>query len=605
MTFAMFNSSNGVGQVGGTLTNLNTGVTNGLFSLTLDFGSGVFSGGNVWLQMSVRTNGGTNFTTLAPRQSILPVPYAVFANTASNLLGSVPASQLNGTITLAQLPGIVLTNNASGVNLNGTLNGNATTATTASNVTGNIADSQLSANIAQLNRTNNFTGTNIFFGLTIVSNANNVFKGSFTGNGAGLTNVPGIMTWKNIVTGGSSIQTQTNTGYLATYYGTETTFILPTSPNVGDIVRVTGSGPLGWVISQNAGQSVKTGNFSDTIGTVWTPHDSSREWQAVASSADGSKLIAADQNGNVNGGRIYTSTDSGITWTPRESYRYWSSVATSSDGSKLVAVVGVGQIYTSTNSGVTWTARSITNYWSAVASSVDGSKLVSTVTGGQIYTSTDSGATWTPRDSARPWKAVASSADGTKLIAATGGDSDSGQIYTSADSGVTWTPRESSRSWTAVATSDDGSKLVAVAWTGSSSINPGGIFTSTDSGVTWTLRSTYFGAVFNSVTSSSDGRKLVAGSFINLIFTSTDSGATWAGSAALYFAALASSSDGNKLVGCAFGGQIYTSVPGNVASTTSGVTGYLRSGPNSAIELQYIGSGQWLPLNYIGVIRAY
>ena len=69
------------------------------------------------------------------------------------------------------------------------ISGNAATATTAANVTGNIADAQLSANLAFLNGTNSFTGTNNFAGVTIAANAGNIFNGSFTGNGAGLTNL--------------------------------------------------------------------------------------------------------------------------------------------------------------------------------------------------------------------------------------------------------------------------------------------------------------------------------------------------------------------------------------------------------------------------------
>ena len=45
--------------------------------------------------------------------------------------------------------------------------------------------------------------------------------------------------------------------------------------------------------------------------------------------------------------QIYTSTDSGATWTPRDSNRNWFSVASSADGTRLVAVVDGGQIYTS------------------------------------------------------------------------------------------------------------------------------------------------------------------------------------------------------------------------------------------------------------------
>lgn len=74
----------------------------------------------------------------------------------------------------------------------------------------------------------------------------------------------------------------------------------------------------------------------------------------MASSADGSKLVALDYVG-----LIYTSTDSGVTWIPHDSARVWSSVATSADGSKLVAAVYGGQIYTSIDSGVSWTPRAV------------------------------------------------------------------------------------------------------------------------------------------------------------------------------------------------------------------------------------------------------
>src|SRR5256885_1783813 len=104
------------------------------------------------------------------------------------------------------------------------------------------------------------------------------------------------------------------------------------------------------------------------------------------------------------------------TWTPASEpeapvYSLWVSVASSADGSKLVAAAKfdqagnpVGLIHTSTNSGATWTQTSApSNSWSSVASSADGSKLVAATTefdqagnpAGLIYTSTNSGATWT------------------------------------------------------------------------------------------------------------------------------------------------------------------------------------------------------------------
>ena len=75
------------------------------------------------------------------------------------------------------------------------------------------------------------------------------------------------------------------------------------------------------------------------VGT-WVAHELVQNWRGVASSSDGTKLVAT-----IDGGQLYTSTDSGVSWIARESARNWTSVASSSDGSKLVATVWGGQIY--------------------------------------------------------------------------------------------------------------------------------------------------------------------------------------------------------------------------------------------------------------------
>ena len=99
-----------------------TAVTNGLFTVTVDFGTGVFPGANRWLEIGVRTNGSSGaYTTLAPRQPITSAPYAIMAG---NVSGLVAAGQLNGTIPVAQLPLTVITNGASSVNFSGTFSGN-------------------------------------------------------------------------------------------------------------------------------------------------------------------------------------------------------------------------------------------------------------------------------------------------------------------------------------------------------------------------------------------------------------------------------------------------------------------------------------------------
>src|SRR5216683_5512939 len=83
---------------GSVLTN-GVPVTNGLFTVAIDFGAGIFNGSNYWLELDVRTNGGGLYTTLNPLQPLTPAPYAIFANaanTASNLAGVLPASLLSG-----------------------------------------------------------------------------------------------------------------------------------------------------------------------------------------------------------------------------------------------------------------------------------------------------------------------------------------------------------------------------------------------------------------------------------------------------------------------------------------------------------------------------
>lgn len=67
-------------------------ITNGLFTVQLDFGSGAFTGNNYWLEVNVRTNGPGGYTLLSPLQPITPVPYAIFSTTANNALNATSAS---------------------------------------------------------------------------------------------------------------------------------------------------------------------------------------------------------------------------------------------------------------------------------------------------------------------------------------------------------------------------------------------------------------------------------------------------------------------------------------------------------------------------------
>jgi hypothetical protein len=111
LTFALFNTNSTTTgqQIGGTLTNLDVGVTNGLFTVALNFGD-VFTGNATWLAIGVRTNGGASFTALNPLQELTPTPYAIYAPNAGAAASanSVAGSNIVGNIPLAQLAGAAL-----------------------------------------------------------------------------------------------------------------------------------------------------------------------------------------------------------------------------------------------------------------------------------------------------------------------------------------------------------------------------------------------------------------------------------------------------------------------------------------------------------------
>ena len=676
LRFTIYDSTNIPGNVvAGPLTNSATAVSNGLFTVTLDFGPGVFTGLDRWLDIGVRTNGSLNaYTVLVPRQHLTPVPYAIFANTASNLSGTLPAAQLTGTLPASAFVGytgtVALTNGANlfGGAFSGTFNGlfngafagngAAVTNVNVMNLTGVLADNQLPANTALVNSNQVFSGTNLFTGFNVFSGPTNSFNGAFSGNGINLTNLNGSQvttgtvadarlttnvallnrnqtftgsnvfnganTFTNfgnsfigsffgnglvgwIVVSGTSTQAMSDAGYLLV--STQlTTVTLPAAPNVEDIVRISGAGSGGWQVAQNTGQAI-LGNFSGFTNASWTVSGAATlSWYDIASSADGTKMAAV-----VSGGGVYTSTDSGATWGEINSTaRAWRAIASSADGSRLAAVVNSSFVFTSTNAGSTWVQQTAGlpgggAAWSSIASSANGTKLVAVVNGGGIYTSTNSGASWTQQTSGLPnsgvaaWTSVASSSDGTKLAAAGGSG-----IYLSSNSGGSWSSSSSGSSWSSVASSADGTKLVAAQ-------NTGSIYTWTSSSGSWTQRTTGLpaSAAWTSVTSSSDGGKLAATVSGGGIYTSLNWGATWTqqlGEPNAAWSAITSSADGTRLaavINSTTSGGIYYMQASQQTTTTVGTSGGIAGGQGTAVELQYIGNGQFMPVSSAGIIWAF
>jgi len=85
--FTLFGAPGGGSPVQNPVALSAVGVTNGLFTVLLDFGSDTFTGADRWLDIAVRPAGGGTFTPLTPRQPITPTPYAVTALFAKQVPG--------------------------------------------------------------------------------------------------------------------------------------------------------------------------------------------------------------------------------------------------------------------------------------------------------------------------------------------------------------------------------------------------------------------------------------------------------------------------------------------------------------------------------------
>ena len=306
-----------------------------------------------------------------------------------------------------------------------------------------------------------------------------------------------------------------------------------------------------------ASTALLTANFA--LGQTWTQTSApNSSWSAVASSADGTKLLAAAFGKSPS--RIYTSKDSGVSWTTNSSPNaVWGAIASSADGNTLVASVAfylrTNVIYVSTNAGATWTSNTNVPSLGFFACSADGRKWIASGDGG-IYTSTNSGATWTSNNVPNGfWLCVASSADGTKLAAVNAANR---QIYVSRDSGTTWNLTGApGLTWVSVASSADGTKLVAAAT--ATAYTSGAIYTSVDSGTNW-MPTSAPNNMWDCVASSADGNKLAAAARYEPLYVSTNAGEIWslADSPSAGWQRVASSADGNKLVAIDESGGIWT-----------------------------------------------
>ena len=217
ITVRLFDAATAGNQVGSTFCANNVQVTNGIFTLPLDFGAQL-NGQRRWVEIQVRADTGLNcsvatgYTLLTPRQELTASPYALYApsagvaataTSATSASVATNAAQLNGQTPAFYLNAANLTGNLGGGRLAGeyanALNfsnvgnsyagsgANLVNLNAANLASGTIGDARLSSNVALKNANNTFTGINTFPSLLLnatqqIGAGSLTIRGPFTGS---------------------------------------------------------------------------------------------------------------------------------------------------------------------------------------------------------------------------------------------------------------------------------------------------------------------------------------------------------------------------------------------------------------------------------------
>ncbi len=270
MSYKLFDAVSGGTQVGTTVNLPAVQVVNGIFTVSLDYGSGSFDGTTRFLEITVVN------TVLNPRQEITNAPYAVTAQNAlkadiandSNRLGGITADQYVQTSDtrladdrnpLAGSPNYIQNQSAVSQPANLNINGNAT-------IGGNISGN--GANLTNLNAGNVATGTLLTTRGGTGVNASGVSGNFLRSNGTTWASSPFLAS--DIPTNlGSYIQNSTlqqaTSNFNVDGTGTANIFNAATQLNIGGS-RVLGvSGIANTFVGLNTG-SVNTGSNNTFVG---------------------------------------------------------------------------------------------------------------------------------------------------------------------------------------------------------------------------------------------------------------------------------------------------------------------------------------------------
>ncbi|MFM2296242.1 MAG: hypothetical protein RLZZ350_2655 [Verrucomicrobiota bacterium] len=592
-----------------TTTFTGVAVSNGLFTVTGDNGP-VWTGAARWLEVAVRTNGAGSYTTLTPRQPVTPTPYAIFAASASNLVGTVSSANLAGNYSSA-----VNLNNA-GNTFNGGFNGNFTGAfsgngATVTNVNAATLGGLASSNFWQLGGNN--VGTNQFLGssnnqpLELRASGQRGLRLELSTGTASLSN--GV----NVVLGAagnyippSVIAGTIGGGGLANYFGNYFTNVVTADyATIGGGLGNGNGGIVGTIaggeLNTNSGAAGFIGggyqNFVSGDNSVIGGGNQNTNVGLNATIAGGTRNRALTNAGAVGGGAFNTASgahatvpggsnnlaggnyafaagrqakatnDGAFVWADSQAADFSS---TTSNEFSLRATGGVRLVTSNAPATIDGIPILTGSGASALAwQLVSGTTVQAQPRLGYLLTNTSTVSVALPTN-ATLGDIVRVSGGGTggwRITQATNQSIRTAALINILGTNGAWASTGvSTQSWRALASSVDGSRLFAAP-------NPGVIIYSTNGGVNW-ANSSSPSSNWVAVACSTDGAKLVAATATGYVFTSTDSGVTWTprlGPAT--WTSVASSANGTRLYAAQANGNIYSSTNSGSSWTSSVISG--------------------------------
>ncbi|HUC86573.1 MAG TPA: hypothetical protein VL970_15360, partial [Candidatus Acidoferrales bacterium] len=417
---------------------------------------------------------------------------------------------------------------------------------------GTLADARLQSDVALLDTNQTYTGTNTY-NSPVTFKANDTFNGSNTFTG------PNSFAAANSFSG---TNTFTNNGnyFIGSFFGNGLVGWLPVYGTSTNAMRDAG------YLMLNAGFSTLTlpATASLLLGDiVRVSGGGGGGWQVQENSSQSILGNFASYRDCIFGELAEGPTSNG------------HGVAASADGVQMYAVGGdlIG-VYASSDSGRTWSQISgtqLSGYWSYVACSANGRIVYAEPTAGTIQKSSNGGITWSSTGQTATGNFISCTADGSALITGSVACSGNGTYRARLSGGAIQFSANGGASWTTISTapanafclaaSSDCTRLVA-------GVSNGLFYASSNLGATWTTLTTT-NQFWSSAWMSPDGARFAA--------TVIQSGQTPGG-----------------IFSCAV-----SALP-NTANTNSTIVG----SQGSAVELQYLGNGQFTPVSSTGLLWA-